>query len=325
MISRQVTRLLSRPNIWHHVSRSATISSSFSPNKGYGKKKKDELTSTSVLSDSYDKMINSLTSDPVIESQLPDQVAYFRNMFNSNVMDGKMNRGNAVVQSFLCIRPSASADDILSAHAVGWSLEVTQAGFLIADDIMDGSITRRGRPCWYKVPSVGLMAVNDVISMQTAAYELVSHFVHNHTMYTKILELLTTCYRFTVLGQSLDTMTSPRPGAKPDFANFTMRKYATITKYKTAYYTISHPVRFGMLLANLTDPLIHSEAEKILLSMGHFFQIQDDYLDCFGDPNVTGKIGRGHRGGKVLLARRHGHAQMHSGSAADAESKLWNR
>jgi farnesyl diphosphate synthase len=52
-----------------------------------------------------------------------------------------------------------------------------QAFFLVADDIMDGSTTRRGQPCWYRQPHVGMVAINDGIILEACIFRILrKHF-----------------------------------------------------------------------------------------------------------------------------------------------------
>ncbi|CAD7675011.1 unnamed protein product [Nyctereutes procyonoides] len=86
--------------------------------------------------------------------------------------------------------------------------------------------------------------------------------------------LLESSYQ-TEIGQTLDLITSPQG------SRFTEKRYKSIVKCKMAFYSLYLPMAAKE----------HANAKKILLDMGEFFQIQDDFLDLFGDPSVMGKIG----------------------------------
>ena len=87
----------------------------------------------------------------------------------------------------------------------------------------------------------------------------------------------------------LDVITAPVGQVK--FDRYTVENYMRIIKFKTAFYSFYLPVACGLLLGGIKDPKAFHLAKGILIPMGQYFQIQDDYLDCFADPTVLGKIG----------------------------------
>ncbi|KAJ1914725.1 Farnesyl pyrophosphate synthetase [Mycoemilia scoparia] len=222
----------------------------------------------------------------------PESIERLRKVIDYNVAGGKMNRGLSVVDTtrILVGEENFTPEIKRKAFILGWSVEWLQAFFLVADDIMDASITRRGQPAWYRNEGVGLIAINDSFLLEAFIYRLFKKHFKQEPFYVDLLELLQDCTYRTELGQMIDLITAPEDDINLD--RFSIEKHAYIVKYKTAYYSFYLPVAMSFLLCGYKaeDP-IFKQAEEFLIPLGEYFQIQDDYLDCYGDPEHIGKIG----------------------------------
>ncbi|CAM1508231.1 Fc.00g050790.m01.CDS01 [Cosmosporella sp. VM-42] len=219
-----------------------------------------------------------------------EQLDWYKRSLNVNPLGGKCNRGMSVPDSVsLILEKPLSEDQYFQAATLGWMTELLQAFFLVSDDIMDSSITRRGAPCWYRQEGVGMVAINDAFMLEAAIYTLLKKYFKSHPAYVDLIELFHETTFQTEMGQLCDLLTAPED--KVDLDNFSMEKYSFIVIYKTAYYSFYLPVALALLQLNLATPKNLKQAEDILIPLGEYFQIQDDFLDNFGLPEHIGKIG----------------------------------
>lgn len=246
----------------------------------------------------FPELVNELIRDIEQNYDLPEEaLAYIRRNVEYNVPHGKLNRGLAVFQCFKAFHDGSedtpgtpiSPELERSANILGWCVELLQAYFLVADDIMDGSVTRRGQPCFFRLPDIGLKAINDSLVLEMMIYRLLRLHFRSSPIYVDLTELFQDITYTTELGQLLD-LTSQEDGPV-QLERFTDDTLSRIYKYKTSHYTFYLPVALGMRLAGVTEQKHYDTAKRICLEMGYYFQAQDDYLDAFGDPEVTGKIG----------------------------------
>lgn len=208
---------------------------------------------------------------------------------NVNVPGGKLNRGLSVPDTGLALKKSLTDEQFKHLSTLGWLTELLQAFFLVSDDIMDGSITRRGQPCWYRQDGVGLVAINDAFMLESGIYVILKKHFRSHPAYVDLLELFHEITWQTELGQLCDLITAPEDNVNLD--NFSMDKYMFIVTYKTAYYSFYLPVALALHYFQLATPENLQVSHDILIPLGQYFQVQDDYLDAYGDPAFIGKIG----------------------------------
>lgn len=79
-----------------------------------------------------------------------------------------------------------------------------QSLFLITDDIMDKSTTRRGQRCWYTLEDVGMIAINDSLMIENSIYYILKKTFEKDDYYIPLVELFHEAMMITTIGQSLD-------------------------------------------------------------------------------------------------------------------------
>ncbi|CAL8133507.1 unnamed protein product [Orchesella dallaii] len=243
---------------------------------------------TTILTD-----ITSITTDL---EQEPLSVAknWLERVCHFNVPHGKKIRGLLVPIFVRSLVKCPSTEKMTQAYTLGWCVEILQASSLIADDVMDKSKLRRGKPCWYLVDDLGTDAVNDSFLLEHIMYQLIRKHFKTTSYYTDILDIFLQITHKTILGQCLDIQT----GRNMRFEEYTMERYEAIVKYKTSFYTFYLPIAIAATISNVQNTKLMNILETLAISIGHLFQILDDYLDCYGSKTKTGKIGTDIQNGK---------------------------
>lgn len=237
--------------------------------------------------------------DVTQQLDIPDVTKWMAKVLQYNVPAGKKNRGLALVYAYKILAPNdqITQDNIRLARILAWCVELLHSFFLVIDDIQDRSELRRNQPCWYRHNDIGLAAINDGLMLENVMYKLLQKNFKEKECYVDLLETFQDISLKTIMGQSLD-LQSTNFGKTPNLDLFTMDRYNSIVNYKTSYYSFILPIIAAMHFAGIKDREMFRQARTILLEMGHFFQVQDDYLDCYGNPEIVGKIGTDIKEGK---------------------------
>lgn len=248
-----------------------------------------------VFKDAFDRILNEIINDLSTAYEMPaENIDWVRRMINYTVSGGKMNRGLALMSvqtEFAKAKGiTLSNKERTQSAALGWCIEFLQAFFLVADDVMDDSVTRRGQPCWFRLPEVKLISINDSFILESCVYKILKRYFGSEVYYPQLIDLFIEVTRQTEIGQLFDLTSQPLQGPI-DLSRFTIARYTSIVRYKTAFYSFYLPVALGMIVSGIKDRKHYDKAREILLIMGEYFQVQDDFLDCYGEPEVIGKVG----------------------------------
>jgi len=174
------------------------------------------------------------------------------------------------------------------AYHIAEAIELFHNFTLVHDDIMDKAPLRRGvETVHMKYGQSTALLAGDV--MLVVAYERLNlirqNYLHN------ILQIFSRTAREVCEGQQLDM----------DFENremVSLDEYIQMIKLKTSVL-LAACMQMGAIVGG-ADAQQQEHLYQFGLNIGIAFQIQDDYLDAFGDPDKFGKL----VGGDILANKK---------------------
>ncbi|MFD9789866.1 polyprenyl synthetase family protein [Streptomyces sp. NPDC059070] len=177
-------------------------------------------------------------------------------------------------------------DDIVRASA---ALELVHAAACVHDDLIDRSAVRHGRATAHRSlgdarpdtgPALALLVGDLLISWSG---QLFTDCGLPAAYLNRARPLWAALARELVAGECLEVLRTRRGTAVPDPADS-----LKVIRYKTAKYTVEHPLHIGGLLAGAPPALLEAYS-AYGIPLGEAFQLRDDLLGVFGSPEATGK------------------------------------
>ncbi|WP_030665933.1 polyprenyl synthetase family protein [Streptomyces rimosus] len=204
--------------------------------------------------------------------------------------------GGKRVRPLLCVagwRAAGGDGDPAQAVRLAASIELAHACALVHDDIMDAADSRRGRPSVHRtladrhpLPDMaerfgtsGAILVGDLALVWSD--ELLHTTLMPDAHRVAVLRVVDLARAELIAGQHLDLLTTGD-------LDVSLETALTVVRYKTAKYTVERPLQVGAALAG-ADQRLMDACSAYGVPLGEAFQLRDDVLGVFGDPDRMGK------------------------------------
>jgi geranylgeranyl diphosphate synthase type II len=188
-----------------------------------------------------------------------------------------------------------------AAAEVGAAVELLHTAFVIHDDVIDGDHLRRGRPnvsgtfrADARSGGADARAVSDYgltaailagdLALSTSV-RAVATCGAEPALVHRLLDLFDAALHTTASGELADVRLSM------DLAPTTLAESLAMEEQKTSAYSFSLPLQAGALLA-CAGTVTVARLEEAGRALGIAFQLVDDLIGVFGDPERSGKSSR---------------------------------